>query len=132
MWSRLRSAMVKFNLDPVRIENKVGVGTPDVNYKEGWIELKHLDNWPPRAKVVRLTHPPTKEQKVWLYRRWSSGGNAWLVLRIDQDWFAFAGRDVRLIWLKGRAPTRAILFEYAKLHTNDPDEVAQFLKRGRS
>lgn len=67
MWSKIRGMLSR--LDPVRIENKIGSGTPDVNSVAGWIELKCLPAWPKREDtVVRLPHF-TQEQRTWLRRR---------------------------------------------------------------
>lgn len=78
-------------LDAFSVENLCGSGTPDVNYMEGWIELKHKDEWPKRAtSVVRLPHF-TPQQRLRLRRRWHLGGNAYLLLQVEQDWLLFDG-----------------------------------------
>lgn len=98
MWTTLRPHMEKRSMDPVRVENPALPGTPDVNYIEGWLELKHADRWPPRGGPLRLKHPPTPEQKTWLYRRWYFGGAAFLLLRVGQEWFLIGGPQVREVW----------------------------------
>lgn len=70
--NRLRAAVVKIlkplNAQPV--ENIVKVGTPDVEYHGGWIEVKRTVEWPARATtVVRLDHDLTLEQRIWIKRR---------------------------------------------------------------
>ena len=128
-WTVLRPHMVALKMDPVRIENRVLPGTPDVNYIEGWAELKHADRWPPRGGPLRLGHPPTPEQKVWLARRWQAGGNCGLVLRVGLEWFLFRGCDVRTVWAE--APKQADLLSAAILHTKNPAEIAERLKNVR-
>lgn len=98
-------------LDPIRVENLARPGTPDVNYGgwtevptswggkvvlhkvkvEGWIELKELDDWPVRpTTVVRVDHF-RPEQKIWLRRRCNSGCDAWLLLKVRQEWLLLEG-----------------------------------------
>lgn len=80
-------------LDAISVENPCRPGTPDVNYTEGWIELKHKYEWPKRSdSVVRLDHF-TPQQRVFLMRRWHVGGNAYLLLQVDHDWLLFTGED---------------------------------------
>ena len=77
----------------VAVENPVGPGTPDVNYCEGWIELKWLRTWPKRdATVVSIPHF-TIQQRRWLRRRWEVGQSAWLLLQIKREWMLFTGLD---------------------------------------
>ena len=79
-------------LDPVRIENLLGKGTPDVNCVGCWVELKWLSAWPKRASTpVRLDHY-TDEQRLWLKRRGEAGEPTWLCLQVGQEWFLFRGK----------------------------------------
>ena len=80
-------------LDAKAIENTIGNGTPDVNYMEGWIELKWLRRWPVHhMTVVQLPHF-TLGQRRWLRNRYNKGGNAWLLLQCQAEWLLFTGRD---------------------------------------
>lgn len=125
MWQVLRPHMVERGLDPVRVENPSMPGTPDVNYIEGWIELKHADDWPPRGGPLRLKHRPTGEQKVWAFRRWHAGGTSSLLLRVNQEWFVFLGKDVREVWPR-EDPTEAIIRHWCHRAFNSPRDVADF------
>ena len=126
MWDALRPHMVEAGLDPVRVENPALPGTPDVNYIEGWTELKHADRWPPRGGQLQLKHPPTPEQRTWLYRRWMSGGCCFLLLRVGQEWLLFKGVDVYAIWKQGLTTERE-LSNRAFKHFDHPRDVAAFL-----
>lgn len=79
-------------LDPISVENPAYPGTPDVNYVEGWIELKQAECWPPRGGVLRIDHF-TPQQRVWLMRRALKGGNVWLLLQVGKQWLLFSGKD---------------------------------------
>lgn len=92
MWDTLRPVLVGAKLDPVRVENTVGSGTPDVNYTEGWIELKFAKYWPKReATPLRLDHF-VPEQRAWLTKRRKAGGKAFVLLKVGSDeWLLFEG-----------------------------------------
>lgn len=92
MWTDdVAPVMKAFRLDPIRIENSVRLGTPDVNYIHGWIELKTKAAWPVRETTpLRIEHF-SPQQRVWLRRRWLSGGHAWLLLRVGREFLLFDG-----------------------------------------
>lgn len=89
MRQRVVKALKK--LDAWSVENPCRPGTPDVNYIEGWIELKWKEEWPVKAETtLRLPHF-TPQQRLHLRRRWFLGGNAYLLLQVKQDWLLFDG-----------------------------------------
>jgi len=80
------------SLDAISVENPVGPGTPDVNFIEGWVELKWLRAWPKRPETpVTLDHPLTPEQRAWHKRRSKRGGNTWVMLQCGREWLLFKG-----------------------------------------
>jgi hypothetical protein len=89
MWDALRPVIR--SLDPVRVENPIVPGTPDVNYSRGWIELKFSERWPPRGGPLRVDHF-TRQQRTWLTRRRKAGGLAFLLLKVGEtEWLLFDG-----------------------------------------
>ena len=95
MWRKVRPHLVAAKLDPVRVENPIHPGTPDVNLANGWwIELKQVPRWPVRKSTpLRIGHF-TPQQRVWLYRRWKyAPGTTYLLLevRADRQWLLFDG-----------------------------------------
>lgn len=95
MWTKLRPILLAAKLDPVRVENPIHPGTPDVNIADGrWIELKCIAAWPVRPSTpVRIPHY-TPQQRVWLYRRWKTApGSTLLLLSVlsDRQWLLFDG-----------------------------------------
>lgn len=126
MWDALRPHMVEQRLDPVRVENPALPGTPDVNYKEGWLELKHADQWPVKGGPLQLPHPPTPGQRAWLYRRWQAGGVCFLLVRVGQEWLLFEGLWVHAIWSAGLTSREDLTPRAFKIF-NHPRVVAAFL-----
>jgi hypothetical protein len=108
-------------LDPVRVENPIHPGTPDVNLMDGrWIELKSADRWPVRARTrFRIPHF-TQQQRVWLYRRWKYAPGTTLLLlemRSDRQWLLFDGNVAaeivgRATQAEHRINARAVLGEH--------------------
>ncbi len=99
------------SLDAWAVENRVKPGTPDVNYMEGWLELKWLRSWPRGADEgpVKIDHF-TPQQRVTLKKRWRAGGHSWLLLQVKRDWLLFDGETAAAI--VGRV-SRVELFERA-------------------
>jgi hypothetical protein len=87
-WQQLKPLLK--GLDPCRVENLVNPGTPDINYIEGWIELKFSYCWPKRGGVLKIKHF-TPQQRAWLTRRCLEGGKAFLILHIGCEWLLFNG-----------------------------------------
>jgi hypothetical protein len=94
MWRELRPHLIAAKLDPIRVENPIHPGTPDVNLCNGfWIEMKTLPDWPRPNLIVRITHF-TPQQRVWLYRRWKfAPGSTHLLLQVrsTREWLLFDG-----------------------------------------
>lgn len=80
-------------LDAKAIENTIGNGTPDVNYIEGWIELKWLRSWPAQKQTIMQLPHFTLGQRRWLRNRYNHGGNVWLLLQCRAEWLLFHGLD---------------------------------------
>jgi hypothetical protein len=79
-------------LDAQPVENMTRIGCPDVECILGWIELKKTKEWPSRDTTkVRLDHDLSKGQRIWLRRRAKKGGNAWVLIQIDQDFLLLKG-----------------------------------------
>lgn len=60
-------------MDPQRVENSVGDGTPDINYSGGWIESKMVD-FPKRTDTILRVPHYTPQQRAWHVRRIRAGG----------------------------------------------------------
>ena len=90
---RARVIRALCSLDAIAVENPTRPGTPDVNYIEGWIELKWLRRWPRGDKVVVLLPHFTRQQRRWLRDRHKRGGSAWLLLQCGCEWLLFHGLD---------------------------------------
>jgi len=86
-----------------RIENRTDNGTPDVYYsfpgaRRGWIELKHLDQWPAWPDTpLRIEHL-TLEQVLWLEDETRMGGRAFLLLQVDRTYCLLNSWHARLIY----------------------------------
>ncbi len=80
--------------DGISVENRVGEGTPDINYgshiAEGFIELKQLLERPKRGGPIRVPKF-SQTQRVWIIRRAHSGGTVHVCLQLEQTWFLFDG-----------------------------------------
>ena len=138
MWGKLRSHLIVAKLDPVRVENPIHPGTPDVNLCDGkWLELKCVDGWPVRKSSPLKIRHYTPQQRVWLYRRWKyAPGTTFLLLEVcsDRQWLLFDG-DVaakivgRATEAMHRTSARAVLHEreLAELPKILMEEVRGFL-----
>lgn len=88
----IRRGLVKM-LKPIHavpVESPIVPGIPDVNYTDGWIELKYVKDKPIRGGIVRIPHF-TIQQRIWLRKRTAAGGKCWLLLVICREWLLFRG-----------------------------------------
>lgn len=117
---RQRVRLALRGLDPISIENPVHPGTPDLNYVEGFVELKVAEKWPERTTtILRIPHF-TPQQRVWLMRRVRAGGRAFLLLRVDGDWFLFRGdRAAEIVGRGTRAELEAAAIGRWETSLND-------------
>lgn len=98
------------SLDAIAVENPALPGTPDINYTEGWIELKWLRNWPVGSEtIVRFEHF-TAQQRVRQLQRRLAGGRSWVLVQCRREWLLFDG-EVAALHL-GQVP-RSELYAYA-------------------
>lgn len=102
-------------LDPVRVENSVGEGTPDINWSGGWIEDKYVPAWPKRPTTTVAVPKYTTEQRAWHVRRVNAGGFVWVVIRVGQnDTFVFSGlqaaRHLGVDWTRRDMAEQSILW----------------------
>lgn len=123
---RGRVIMALKSLDACAIENSTHPGTPDVNYMGGWVELKCLDRWPVREGTpVRIRHF-TREQRIWLARRWNAGGNSHLLLQVRDEWLLFDGNIAAE--RVGKVPRMQMIGEAARVWLG-PEEVQKMLQK---
>lgn len=91
MRPRVLAALQRLHAIPV--ENITACpGTPDVNYVEGWLELKWLREWPARPHTVVSIEHFTGQQRVWHTRRARVGGSSYLLLEVRCEWLLFTGK----------------------------------------
>ena len=89
-WKKVKPMLKEAGLDPIRVENAAHIGTPDVNYTGGWIELKHTTRLPKLDQMLRIPHF-TPEQRVWLARRCHNGGKAFVLMQVGTHHFLMDG-----------------------------------------
>lgn len=84
---RIRSAL--HGRDPVRVENAVGPGTPDIEYIGGHIESKQLPAFPKRPETVVAVDHYVQAQRAWHVRRCKAGGRVHVVIEVAGETFVF-------------------------------------------
>lgn len=98
-------------LDAFGVENPARPGTPDVNFIEGWLELKWLREWPRRTTTAVAIPHYTPQQRVFQLRRWEKGGTIGLLLQVGSEYLLFDGPTAARV--VGRVP-RALLYHCAR------------------
>jgi len=100
------------SLNAIAVENPILPGTPDVNYVEGWIELKSWERWPVHPRTVLRMDHWTPQQRVFHLRRSRAGGRTHVLLSIEEthDFLLLDGKTAATIL--GKA-TQSQLREFA-------------------
>lgn len=96
-WDSIRPLFREMGLDPIRVENVINPGHPDLDYTHGNIELKYMEAFPVRPGTKVRVPELTGEQVGWITRRDLKGGLVWLLVRVGKEWFLWAGRDVHRV-----------------------------------
>ena len=95
-YKRLRMNM-KQPMDRLeRIENVVGIGTPDINFciegMEGWVEMKSPTT--PKKKGTPLfgsNHKLSQDQKNWFKKQCNAKGNGYILICTKPRWMLIDG-----------------------------------------
>jgi hypothetical protein len=94
LWNTVRKNLSKYKA-LTRHEDIAGAGIPDVSYAPagssgfGWIELKHVPDFPKRVNTpVRIKHF-TEEQRFFLKDKGERAGYCWVLLQISNEYFLF-------------------------------------------
>ena len=129
---RRRVIQVLKKLDAIAVENPAYPGTPDVWYMEGALELKWARKWPTHEDTpLRMPHF-TRQQKLWLAKRWNMGGEAYLLLKVGREWLLFDGLTAGLvIGTANKAELRAAAISSWRPSLSER-ELLRILKNGRS
>lgn len=118
------------DLNAIPVENPALPGTPDVNYVEGWIELKWLPEWPVRADTIVRVETYTPQQRAWHIRRRLAGGKTWMLIHAGPDWVLLDGATAAM--QLGQC-TRAELLQLAIAHTErrspTPEELVRWISQ---
>ena len=101
------------DLDAIPVENRVRAGTPDINYRDGWIELKWARSWPVKPDTPAKIDHFNKAQGLWGRRRWRAKGRSFLLLQVQHEWLLFDGATAYKY--VGKVP-RADLYTLALRH----------------
>ena len=89
LWKYVKEGMLG-RWHSTRIESSSSNGVPDVTWgipgKNGWMELKNIDEWPKR-KDTKIKLPLRAEQKLWIKIRGRLSGSVWVLCRIEKYHF---------------------------------------------
>lgn len=77
----------------IPVENPAKPGTADINYTDGWIEMKYLRAWPKRSDTVVRVDTYTPQQRNFARQRASAGGKVWFMLVVGNEWLLLRGED---------------------------------------
>ena len=104
-----------YGWDAFSVENKCGLGTPDVNYLHGWLELKWLRAYPKRESTIVTFDHWSQDQANFLMRRHAAGGNAHLLIKCRREWLLYEAQPAADYI---NATTREQLWRFASRKSN--------------
>lgn len=136
LWSIARDRLGRYGWLG-RLENAVEAGWADVAYVlrpsptraavSGWLELKHLPNWPVRASTPVVLDHLTLEQVLFNRVVTMAGGHAHVLMQVKDTYLLIGPAAVRLLYKreltkqalldassvvgKAKFPARDIIFE---------------------
>jgi len=143
----LVKAMNKRGLDACSVENPAFPGTPDVQFLDGWLELKFKEKWPTRPDTTVQIKHFSPQQRVWLLRRFMAcekrqastsfrdteggcctHGQAFLLLYVAEtrEHLLFDAKTAARKVAKDGA-TRAKLYEWSLLTTKDLQGIIDYV-----
>ena len=79
------------SLDAIPVENPARPGTPDINYVEGWLELKRIRNWPKNLDKNLRVPSFTPQQRNRHRLRRHVKGESYVLLHVSNDWVFLDG-----------------------------------------
>lgn len=131
----LIKALNRAGQDATSVENPACPGTPDIQFIDGWIECKYLEDWPRHEETtVRIPHF-SPQQRVWLLRRYEARlkrgtdhGQAFLILYVakTREHLLFDGHTAaRFVAKDGVHRTR--LYGWALIATKDLQEIIDYV-----
>jgi hypothetical protein len=86
----------------VRLEDNPTAGVPDLHYTlaraSGFLELKHLRDWPKRLRTPVRVASLRPAQVAWLEREALMGGRAWVLLQVGDEWLLLTPDVVRSVF----------------------------------
>lgn len=134
LWRKMRKNLLRGRWDEsTRHEDTTAAGIADVSFicggKHGWMELKRIKEWPKRpTTIVRCDHY-TPEQRNFLKRKGTHGGNCWLFAQIENDHLLFDWERAQLFGTLNKEQTLK-LANVAWIKNMDWDHFAEILKYG--
>lgn len=113
-----------------RHEDSVTLGVPDVSFAmdnvNGWLELKHLPEWPKRDTTVVKMKRYTEEQRKYILESGEHGGRSYLLLQVGKVYLLFGHWGAQLV---GKVPRTRLEAIAIKTWTDmmDPGELRSAL-----
>lgn len=91
----------KYWCEATRHEDKFQKGIADISFCQcgigGWMELKHVSDWPARETTpVRIPHYSI-DQKEFLEKKGKCQGNSWLFIQVAGDFLLYDWRSAQYL-----------------------------------